>query len=82
VIPKRLTDPENDLQPLIRALEGKKFSAWTRHQTRKDTGEVTTELLFQNPSAPLKGAGDDGEDEDDDKPAAKAAGKGKGGKHR
>ena len=77
VIPKRLTDPENDLAPLIRALEGKKFTAWTKHTTRKDTGEVVTDLLFQNPKAPISsGNGDD--DEDDDKPTARGGKKGRG----
>ncbi|MDE2022236.1 MAG: hypothetical protein KGI71_05000 [Patescibacteria group bacterium] len=74
-IPKKLTDPENDLEPLIRALEGKKFPAWTKHQTRKDTGEVVTELLFQKPGG-LKTTAEGDEDEDDDRPrkgATKAA---------
>lgn len=72
LVPKDLEDPENDLEPLIRALEGKKFTAWTRLQTRKDTGEVTTELVFQNPNKALSAAGgDDDEDDDEDKPAGK-----------
>jgi len=66
VIPKDLEDPEADLEPLIRALEGKKFTAWTRLTTRKDTGEVTTELIFQNPNKTLAAAGGDDDDEDDD----------------
>jgi hypothetical protein len=70
LVPKDLEDPENDLEPLIRALEGKKFTAWTRLQTRKDTGEVTTELIFQNPNKALASADDD-DDEDEDKPAGK-----------
>lgn len=66
VVPKELEDPENDLEPLIRALEGKKFTAWTVLQTRKDTGEVVTELRFQNPTKALAGATDDDDDEDED----------------
>jgi len=66
VIPKDLEDPEADLEPLIRALEGKKFTAWTRLTTWKDTGEVTTELIFQNPNKTLAAAGGDDDDEDDD----------------
>jgi len=66
VIPKKLSDPDNDLEPLIRALEGKKFPAWTRHQTRKDTGEVVTEILFQDPNAPLRGSTDSEEEEEED----------------
>lgn len=77
VIPKKLTDPENDLEPLIRALEGKKFKAWTKLQTRKDTGEVVTDLLFQNPNAPIKG--DTEEEEEEERPAARG---GRGGKNR
>lgn len=72
IIPKKLHDPNNDLEPLIRALEGKKFSVWTRHQTRSDTGEVTTELLFRDPKAPISASSEDDEDEDEDE------GKGKG----
>lgn len=69
VVPKELEDPENDLEPLIRALEGKKFTAWTVLQTRKDTGEVVTELRFQNPNKALTAAGDDDdEDGDEDEP--------------
>jgi hypothetical protein len=71
VIPKKLTDPENDLEPLIKALERKKFTAWTRHTTRKDTGEVVTDLVFQNPNAPMKVAGDE-EDEPEERPASKS----------
>jgi len=72
VIPKDLEDPENDLEPLIRALEGKKFTAWTKLQPRKDTGEVTTEVVFLNPNKVLSAADDDdddngdGNDDDDD----------------
>ncbi len=70
VIPKVLKDPENDLEPLVRALEGKKFTAWTKHSIRKDTGETVTDLLFQNPKAALASAGGgDDEEEDDDTPA-------------
>ena len=78
LIPKSLKDPENDLEPLIRALEGKKIKVWTKLTTRKDTGEITTEVLLANPKAALTTKGDDDEDEDDApaKPAAKG-GKGK-----
>jgi hypothetical protein len=51
LIPKKLgEDPENELEPLIRALEGKKFTAWTVLQQRKDTGETITDLRFRNPN--------------------------------
>lgn len=67
VIPKRIgEDPENELGPLIRELEGKTFPVWTVLETRKDTGEVVTELRFQNPKKTLTSAGDDEDDEDDD----------------
>lgn len=73
VVPKEIDDPENDLEPLIRALEGKKFTAWTVLQTRKDTGEVVTELRFQNPAGALAAKGDDDDDDDEDaKPRGKA----------
>jgi hypothetical protein len=65
LIPKVINDGD-DLQPLVRALEGKKFTVWTRLQTRKDTGEVTSEVLFQDPNRTLSAASDDGDDEDDD----------------
>lgn len=70
VIPKEIgDDPPNELEPLIRELEGSKFTAWTRLQTRKDTGEVTSELVFQNPNNPLTASGDDDdEDDEDDRP--------------
>lgn len=64
-LPKKLTDPENDLQPFIKAIEGRKFKAWTKVTTRKDTGEEVTDLLFFDPKAPLKGKSD-GDDDDDD----------------
>jgi hypothetical protein len=65
LVPKEIDDPDNDLEPLIRALEGKKFPAWTVLTTRKDTGEVTTEMRFQDPKGTLKRAEDD-EDEDEE----------------
>ena len=80
IIPK-IIEHGDDLEPLVRALEGKKFTVWTRLQTRKDTGEVTTEVLFVNPNSSLtaassnddddddNGAGDD--DDEDEKPRAK-----------
>ena len=67
LVPKVIEDPENDLEPLIRALEGSKFTAWTTLQTRKDTGEVVTEVRFQNPTKALSAAGDDDDDDDDNK---------------
>lgn len=92
VLPNDLEDPENDLEPLIRALEGKKFTCWTRLTTRKDTGEVTTEIVFVNPNKPIAAKNDDDDerehDEDEDdaprKPArgrapAPAPAKGKSG---
>lgn len=70
LIPKKLgDDPENELEPLIKAMEGKKCTVWTRLQTRKDTGEVVSELLFRDPNRVLSAAGsDDDDDEDEDKP--------------
>lgn len=66
VIPKELgDDPENELEPLIRELEGKKFSAWTVLQTRKDTGEVTSEVKFLDPHKTLASSRD-GEDEEEE----------------
>jgi len=74
VIPKEINDGD-DLQPLVRALEGKKFTVWTRLQTRKDTGEVTSEVLFQDPNRTLSAASDDDDDDDgdDDEPQSEPA---------
>jgi hypothetical protein len=63
VIPKDIDDPESDLEPLIRALEGKKFTCWTKVVPRKDTGELSTEVSFQDPNRSLKTADADDEDE-------------------
>jgi hypothetical protein len=84
VIPKELNDPENDLEDLIRGLEGKKFTAWTRLTTRKDTGETVTELLFQNPNKPLSTARDEEEEEEEEEeaPRGKKAAAAKNGKRR
>ncbi len=88
LVPKVLEDPEADLEPLIRALEGSKFTAWTVLTTRKDTGEVTTEVRFQDPKGTLKAAGGDDDDDDDDEPKSerqprgKARPSGKNGKSR
>jgi len=78
ILPKELNDPENDLEPLIRALEGKKFTGWTRVTTRRDTGEEVTEVVFSDPNRRIGGGGSDEDDEDeeeddDEKPAARAA---------
>lgn len=73
LVPKDLDDPENDLDPLIRALEGKKLTVWTMLQTRKDTGEVTTEVRFQNPAKPLAAAKDEDDDDDDAPPSSRPA---------
>jgi hypothetical protein len=69
IVPKEINDGD-DLEPLVRALEGKKFTAWTSLQTRKDTGEVTTEVKFRDPNKSLKV--ETGDDDDDDKPVGKA----------
>jgi len=88
VVPKDLEDPENDLEPLIRELEGKKFTAWTVLTTRKDTGVVTTEVRFQNPTKTLSATkgedDDDNDDEEEDKPRGKKkpAASSKNGKSR
>jgi hypothetical protein len=74
LIPKKLgDDPENELEPLIRALEGKKFTAWTKLQARKDTGEVVTEISFRDLNKLLTTSADDDDDDgdDEDKPAAR-----------
>lgn len=71
LIPKDIDDPENDLEPLIKALEGQKCTVWTRLQTRKDTGEVVSELMFRDPNRTLSAAGSADDDDDEDKPAAR-----------
>jgi len=43
LIPRRMSGPE-DLDPLMRALEGKRLVAHTRRLTRKDTGEPVTDV--------------------------------------
>ena len=65
VIPKKITDPENDLEPLIHALEGKKFPVWTVIRTRKDTGEQNTEVQFQKPGG-LKTTSRDADADDEE----------------
>lgn len=84
LIPKKIKDPENDLQPLIRALEGKKFPAWTKHTERKDTGETVTDVLFMNPKAPTRSANADEEEEEESEEEARTVRKaaGKNGKGR
>ena len=72
VVPKVIEDPENDLEPLIRALEGKKLTVWTVLTTRKDTGEVVTDVRFQNPSKALVSKDDEDEDEDDEPKSERA----------
>lgn len=86
VIPKEINDGD-DLQPLVRALEGKKFTVWTRLQTRKDTGEVTSEVLFQDPNRTLSATSDDdgdgdGDDEEAPTPKKKSTGSKSNGKKR
>ena len=67
VIPKEIgDDPANELEPLIKELEGKKFQAWTVLQTRKDTGEVTTEIRFTDPDQKMSAARDDDDDIEED----------------
>lgn len=66
LIPKKLgDDPDTELQQFIRALEGKKFTAWTKLSTRKDTGEVVTEILFQDRNKVLSATSNDDDDDDD-----------------
>jgi len=72
VVPKDIGDAD-DLEPLIRALEGKKFTGWTVLQIRKDTGETVTEVRFQNPSKILVNPG--GDDENDDEPESERRGR-------
>jgi hypothetical protein len=67
IIPKDIgEDPESELEPLIRALEGKKFTVWTKLNPRKDTGEIVSELRFTDPNATISRAGDDDDDDDAD----------------
>ena len=68
VIPKEIgDDPENELEPLIRALEGSKFTAWTKLDKRKDTGEEVTEVVFQDPSNTMSASSEDADDDDEDR---------------
>jgi len=81
VVPTDLEDPENDLDPLIRALEGKKFTCWTKLTQRKDTGETTTEVVFVNPNKPLAVQSDDEDEGEDEAPRGRGrapAGRAKG----
>lgn len=80
LIPKEINDPENDFLQFIRAIEGKRFTAWTFVRNRTDTGEDVTELRFQDPSGPMRGKSDDDDDGDadpDDDEDKKSTGKGK-----
>lgn len=77
LIPKEIDDPENDLEPLIRALEGKKFKVWTKLQMRKDTGEVVTELVFRDPNRTLTAADDDDEEDGNDQDDSDGTARGK-----
>jgi hypothetical protein len=78
LIPKKIgDDPETELEPLIRALEGKKFTGWTKLQTRKDTGEIVTEISFRDMNALLTSGADDDDDNDDEDEDDKPAPKGK-----
>jgi hypothetical protein len=88
IIPKDLgDDPLNELEPLIRKLEGQKLKVWTVLDQRKDTGEITTELRFADPKKVLvskddddeDGGGGGGGDDDEDAPRrSKSSSKGKG----
>jgi len=70
LIPKEIgDDPDSELEPLIRALEGKKFPIWTALKERKDTGEITSEIFFSDPNRRLT-AGDDEEEEEESAPRA------------
>lgn len=89
LIPKRITDPDNDLAEFVRAIEGKKFTGWTRVSPRRDTGEEVTDVMFRDPNRRLASADTDEEDdtvddaETEEKPraskkgAAKKNGKGR-----
>jgi|SRR5271157_907814 len=74
VIPKAIRTLD-DLQPLIRALEGKKFKAWTTIRLHSDTGEEETELQFLNPHGTLAAPS---EDEDEEASPGRKNAKGKG----
>lgn len=83
VIPKEIgDDPPNELEGLIRALEGAKFTAWTKLQTRKDTGEVTSELSFVDPSNTLTASDDDDDEDDRSRRRSNGAGKKKASKKK
>ena len=67
LIPKKLgADPDSELQPFIKAIEGKKFTGWTKITKRKDTGEETTEVTFRSGNKLLAGGNDDDDDDADD----------------
>lgn len=72
LIPKRITG-EDDLQPFIKAIEGKKFTAWTRVNTRKETGEEVADVVLRDPNRKLAAASDEDDDavEDDEEEEAK-----------
>ncbi len=67
VIPKVIED-RDDLEPLVRELEGKKLKVWTIVTTRKDTGEEVTEIRFRDPKGTLKAARDDDDGDGDEAP--------------
>lgn len=78
VIPKDIEDPESDLEPLIRALEGAKFTAWTHIKKRNDTGEEVTEVSFKAPGGSLaSSSNDDEEEEEEEAPASEDAPRGR-----
>lgn len=60
---------EDDLAEFIAELEGIKAKIWTKLEERKDTGEMTTKVLYSAPGLRIVAKADD----DDDKPAKKSA---------
>lgn len=71
-VPKDI-ESSDDLEPFVKLIEGKKFTAWTKLTERKDTGETVTDVIFVDPDRKLKaGADDDDDDDDDDAPPSSA----------
>lgn len=69
IIPK-VIESSDDLEPFVKAAEGKKFAGWTILNERKDTGEIVSEVRFTDPKRPLAAKGDD--DDDDAPPSSRA----------